>query len=122
MAWDVAVAIENRPGELAGVAEVAAEAGINLDGMCSVVCDDRGMVHLLVDAGPHLAQLLESQGFEVIDVEEVLITTIADRPGALAEVCRRLAQEGVNMELAYIARDDRLVIVGDKPEKARQVL
>jgi len=58
----------------------------------------------------------------VTDVQEVLVTTVADRPGALAEVCRSLAQEGVNMELAYLARDDRLVLTGDKVERAKEIL
>jgi hypothetical protein len=122
VSWDVTVVIENRPGGLAEVAEVAAEAGINLDGMCSMVCEDRGIVHLLVEAGPLLAQLLESQGLDVADVQEVLVTTVADRPGALADVCRSLAQQGVNMELAYLARDDRLVLTGDKVERAKEIL
>jgi hypothetical protein len=122
MPWDVTVFIEDRPGGLARVGEAAAEAGINLEGACASVCEGRGVVHLLVEEGNVLAQILEVAGFQIAAVQEVPVAFIEDRPGALAEVCRRLANEGVNLDVVYVARGNRLVVIGDPPELIRRLI
>lgn len=122
MPWDVQVMLDDRPGALARVAGVAAEAHINLEGVCTTVCEGRGFAHLLVDEGLLLEQVLEAAGYDVVAVREVLLVEVENRPGALAELCGRLAQEGVNLELAYTAQANRFAMAVDEPEKARPIL
>jgi hypothetical protein len=122
MPWDITIHLEDGPGGLAAVTATAGEVGINLEGMCATVCAGIGVVHLLVDDGPGLEQILTAAGFNVVACREVLVTVVEDRPGALGEVCRRVAGAGVNLDLAYLARADRLVIAGDDMAKARRVL
>ena len=121
MPWDVSVMLDDRPGALAELAGSAAEAGVNLASVCAV-SEGRGLAHLLVDEGLHVAQVLEAAGHEVVATREVLLVPIENRPGALAEVCDRMAKEGVNLDLVYVAREDRLVLAVDQPEKARSVI
>jgi len=44
-----------------------------------------------------LEQLLRSAGYTAVEVESVEVE-LEDRPGALAEVARRIADAGVNLE------------------------
>src|SRR5262245_46374375 len=88
MAYDVTVILDNRPGELARIGEVAGAAGVNLDGFAAFTGEGKGVVHVLV-AGDRLDTLvtaLEGAGMPVADQREVFVVAIADEPGALGEL------------------------------------
>jgi hypothetical protein len=50
------------------------------------------------------------------------VVDIEDRPGALGEFTRRLADENINVEQAYIATNNRLVLAVDDITRARELL
>ena len=50
------------------------------------------------------------------------ILSIEDRPGALGEFTRRLADEDINVEQAYLATNNRLVLAVDDIERARELV
>lgn len=123
MASDVAVVLQDRPGELARLGEATGEAGVNIQGMCAFTGEGRGIIHLLVEDGPRAAQALTDAGIEVADEREVLVVDIEDRPGTLGELARRLADANVNIELAYTAFGGvKVVIATDDLESARAAL
>jgi len=45
---DLTVSLEDRPGTLATLGETLGGAGINIEGMCAVTHEGRGIVHILV--------------------------------------------------------------------------
>jgi hypothetical protein len=47
---------------------------------------------------------------------------VADRPGVLGQVSRKLGDAGVNITLAYLATNTRLVFAADDLAKARAAL
>jgi hypothetical protein len=65
---------------------------------------------------------LESAGFTVEEIRDVLVKDIVDRPGELGGIARRLAQESINLELLYLTASMSLVIGVDDIERARHVL
>lgn len=123
MAWDITASLPDRPGTLASAAEALAEAGINIDGSCMVLCGGVGEFHILIE-GDHTAarQALEAAGVEVRGEQEVLVVELEDRPGELGETARRVAAAGVNIELQYLATRTRVVLGADDLEAARQAL
>ena len=40
---------------------------------------------------------------------EVIVVDVEDRPGVLADLTRKVAQAGVDLDLVYVATRDRLV-------------
>jgi hypothetical protein len=116
MAKDIVVTLENRPGQLASVGEALGGAGVNIDGLC---VEPQGQHHLLVDDAGAARRALECAGVQVGDERDVLVVDVEDRPGVLGETCRRLADAGVNIEVAYLAAGTRLVLGVDDLEKAR---
>jgi hypothetical protein len=53
-------------------------------------------------------------------VHDVLVTDVEDRPGTMGEVARRLADAGVNIDLAYATFGGVKVVFGvDDLEKAK---
>ncbi len=122
MTKDLTVILEDRPGTLADMGEALGKAGINIEGVCGFPSEGKGIIHILVEDAAAARRALEEVGIEVGDVREVLVLEIEDRPGALGEVSRRIANAGVNIELVYLATNTRLVISADDLERARAVV
>ena len=125
MAYDVMVILDDRPGELARLGEVAGAARVNLDGFAAFTGEGKGVVHVLVadESLTPLRDALAGAGMGVADEREVFVVSVADEPGALGEVARRLADAGVNIDLAYTTFGGvRLVFGTDDVRSAREAL
>jgi hypothetical protein len=123
--YDVVVILDDRPGELARLGEVAGAAGINIDGFAAFTGDGRGVVHVLVadDRLDSLRTALGAAGMAVADEREVLVVNVADEPGAMGDIARRLADAGVNVDLSYTTFGGvRLVFGTEDIRLARSVL
>jgi hypothetical protein len=119
MAKDLTVVLEDRPGTLAELGEALGKAGINIDGLCGLPCEGRGIIHILVEDAAGARRALEDAGLEVSTEREVLLLEAEDRPGSLGEVARRMASSGVNIDFVYKATRTKLVIGVDDLERAR---
>jgi hypothetical protein len=124
MATDLSVALDNRPGELARLGEATGGAGINIEGVCGVATGGgTATIHILVEDVVATRSALENAGLEVSDEHDVLVVDVEDRPGAMSEVARNLADAGVNIELAYTTFGGvRLVLGVDDLEKTRAAI
>jgi hypothetical protein len=122
MAKDLTVSLEDRPGTLADMGEALGRAGINIDGMCGFVCEGKGVLHILVEDAAGARRALEEAGFEVGVERDVLLVEAEDRPGALGEVARKIANSGTNIDLNYKATQTKLVFGVDDLEKARSAV
>ncbi|MBO0844707.1 MAG: ACT domain-containing protein [Nocardioides sp.] len=125
MDYDVTVILDDRPGELARLGEAAGAAGVNIDGFAAFTGESRGVVHVLVhdDLLEKLENALTDAGMPVADTREVFIVNVANEPGALGEVARRLADANVNIDLAYTTfGGTRLVFCTDDVRSARELL
>jgi hypothetical protein len=119
MTKDLTVILEDRPGTLADVGEALGKAGINIEGLCGFPCEGKGIGHILVEDTAAARRALEEVGLEVRGERQVLVLEVEDRPGALGEVSRRIADAGVNIDLIYLATNNRLVLGVDDLDKAR---
>ena len=122
MATDLAVTVEDKPGELASLGEATGRAGINIDGVCCYSSQGRFVVHLLVDDAAGTRRAVEDAGYTSIEEREVVVVGLEDRPGALGETARKIADAGVNIELAYLATSTRLVVGAADLDNVRAVV
>lgn len=122
MATDLAVTVEDKPGELANLGEATGRAEINIDGVCCYPSNGRFVVHLLVDDAARAIRVIENAGYTSIEEREVVLVGLEDRPGALGQATRKIADAGVNIELAYLATNTRLVIGAANPDDVRAVV
>ncbi len=121
MTKDFVLIPDDQPGVLARMGETLGAAGINIEGISAFTGEGKGIVHILVEDAEHALTTLAEAGFEVRAARDVLLLDIEDRPGALGEACRKLADAGVNIEQAYIAAGYRLVAAVDDIDKARDL-
>ena len=125
MPTDLTVILEHRPGELARLGEITGEAGVSIRGLAAFTGEGRGVVHLLLDDDTvaRAREALERAGMGVAGQREVLVADIEDRPGALGELARQLAEANINVELAYTTFGGvRVVIASDDLASARSAL
>jgi hypothetical protein len=123
MATDLRVEADNRPGELATVSEELGKVGINIEGFCATVNDGRGFLHLLVEDAGAARRALEGAGYTIAAQRDALVLgDVEDRPGYLGDMARRLAGNGINIEVAYLATGTRLVLGVDDIDAARNAL
>ena len=120
---DLTVIMDDQPGKLADLGEATGRAGINIAGLCAMVGDGKGFIHILVEDEAAAREALQEAGLGVADEREAVVVDLHDKPGAMGEIARDLAEAGVNIDVAYtIFSGVRLVIVTDDTEKARAAL
>lgn len=123
-ATDIAITLEDRPGALAGAADALGKAGVNIDGICAAVEGSRTpTVHLVFTrAAADAKAALGKAGIAVAREREVVLVDLADRPGSAAAELAKIARSGLNIDLAYLATGNRLVIGGADAGKIAEAL
>jgi len=117
--------LENRPGALADMGETLGRSGINMEGLCGFPLKNEGIVHILVEDDTTARWALETAGFEVRAVREVIVLNIgniAGEPGSGGKLARKIGDYGVNIDLVYMAEDNRIVLGVDDMKKAKIAL
>ena len=123
MAVDLTIYLDDRPGELGRLGQVLGDAGVNIEGFCAVTSGGgRGEIHVLIDDATDAFTALAAADIEVVGEQEVAVMPVDDRPGALGDASRRLGDANVNVTLAYLATDTRLVFAADDLAGAQRAL
>lgn len=125
MAKDLLVTLEDRPGRLADLGEALGNAGINIEGLCAITDQGRGIIHLLVEDVSGARGALEGAGIKVEGETEVIVADIpgdVDTPGMMGAMARKVADAGINVSLVYLATNNRAVLATTDNSRAKQTL
>jgi hypothetical protein len=109
MAVDLVIDIENTPGALAEVAAAISDAGVNISAATCIGPGERAELHILVPHAEAARHSLAISHVAVTREREVVVIEVEDRPGVLADLTRKIARAGVNLDLVYVATRDRVV-------------
>jgi hypothetical protein len=121
---EIIVRTQEQPGLLAEIGELLGDSGVNIETLCASNHNGEDVVHLVVDDADDAGELLVANGFKVEGSHPVLAVTLDDRPGELGRYCRRLADAGVSISAAYVARrgggETELIFAVDDLNQAQQ--
>src|SRR3954464_846462 len=109
MAYDLAIDIENAPGALAKVAAAVSDAGVNIAAATCLGTGERAELHILVKHPEAARHSLAISHLGVSHEREVVVVDVEDTPGVLADLTRKIATAGVNIDLVYVATRNRVV-------------
>src|SRR6202045_2975901 len=109
MAVDLVIDIENTPGALAEVASAISDAGVNIAAATCVGPGERAELHILVPHAEAVRHALAISHVGVTREREVVVVEVEDRPGVLADLTRRIAEAGINLDIVYVATRNRVV-------------
>jgi hypothetical protein len=98
----LAVFLENKPGTLARVCDELAAAGIQIHAITTSDTVDHTVIRLVVSDPRRALLIFEEHGTLVVE-DDVLMVDGANKPGALAAICHRLAKAKLNIEYCYSA-------------------
>lgn len=122
---DLTVILKNKPGTLADMGETLGKVGINMEGLCGFPQKGEGVIHILVEDETTTQWALQEAGFEVRAVREVLVMDIGPivgKPGTGGKMARKIGDAGINIDLIYLAENNRIVLGVDNLDKARVAL
>ena len=89
--------LPNSPGALAGVCRLLSNERVNV---LAMVLEAGGQLRLVVDNHVHGAAVLREH-HHVVSERDVIVTTVSNTPGALAQPLRLVSEAQVNVEYAY---------------------
>jgi len=98
----LALFLDNRPGTLARLCEALAEAKVNIYAISTSDTVDHSVIRMVVSDTRKALLLFEERGTLVVESEVVMVEG-DNRPGGLAKIAQRLADNGVNIEYCYCA-------------------
>jgi hypothetical protein len=122
MAVDLAIDIENTPGALAQVAAAISDAGVNVAAATCVGPGERAELHILVPHAEAVKHALAISHVAVTREREVVVVDVEDRPGVLADLTRKIARAGINLDLVYVATQNRVVFAAPDLAALRDAL
>ena len=92
------------------MAAAISDAGVNIAAATCVGPGERAELHILVKHAEAARRALAiSHDVTVTREREVVVVEVDDRPGVLADLTRKIAAAGVDLDLVYVATRNRVV-------------
>jgi len=82
---------------------------VNLAAATCIGTADQVELHVLVPHAEAARHALAISQLAVTREREVVVVDVEDRPGVLADLTRKAAASGVDLDLVYVATNNRLV-------------
>lgn len=102
MAKELTVVLPNKPGQLAMLAGALGKAGVNIESMAASTAGGKGTIKIVPSDPAAAKRALKAAKIRVAKEREVLEVRLADKPGSLARVTKRLAKAKVNIDSVYL--------------------
>ena len=118
------VSLTDKPGELAQVASAVGDEGINILG-CVGMGRSTASVTMVTDDEDATKEVLTSMGRD-FEVNELILTSLPNKPGALAGMATKLSDAGLNIKSFYIMKMELdvadVAMTTDNPSKTKELL
>ncbi len=120
------VYVQNKPGDVAWIAEVLSKNSVNIRGISTDLGSIRPMIRVITDDEVSARSALKMAKLEFSE-REIEVISLADRPGELAKIARTLSKSGINIESLYILGNsgrtvEEIALGVDNVTRAREVL
>ena len=100
LATQIVVFLENRPGALADLTEVLAQAEVNIEAILLEGSVDFGAVRLHVSSPRKAEKALRDADYE-FRTGEAITLDLTNKPGELAAIAKKLAKAKINIDALF---------------------
>jgi hypothetical protein len=122
---EFSVILANRPGQLASLARLLADASVDIEAFAAVADDGQSHVRFVVESAPLARRALMAASLEFSE-RPVLDTFLPRGTGSLAHMAERLASSGVNIDSLYLLHSNaegfHIAVTVDDDDEAFQAL
>ncbi|MCM8779676.1 MAG: hypothetical protein NC914_00775 [Candidatus Omnitrophica bacterium] len=120
---EIVVTIVNKVGILAEMSDIIASHGINIEAVGGYAVANTANVMLVTNDNLRAIEALRAKGYKSAVENEVVIVDLDNKPGALKNVAKKLAEQDIDIKHIYgsVCSDAcpaRLVISCSNNEKA----
>jgi hypothetical protein len=122
MAFDLVIEIPNEPGALEKVTTAISDAGVNVAAATCTGPGETAELHILVPHAEAVKHALAITNLAITGEREVVVVQAQDRPGELADMARKVAHAGINLDLVYVATGSRVVFGAEDLDGLRAAL
>lgn len=107
----ITVVVHNRPGLLAEITELLAAKELSITSIVAESHGSDGILRLGAERVDEALAVLTAAGYHAV-TEDVLLARVEDRPGALAQLSRRLIEAQIDIRgLNMVQRNDGWAVV-----------
>jgi len=122
----ISVSLENKPGRLAQILSELAREKVNITALTVMDSHEHSVLRFVTNDVQQSLPVLTKMNLRHAQTD-VISVEMRNQPGALAQVCERLAEEHVNIDYAYCSSGGRNgktvgIFKVANPEKAGRVL
>ena len=120
------ISIHNSVRSLAEVTNAISAYGINFVAICAYAVGDQVAVMFVTEENNEAKRLLQEKGF-IVNEEEVILLSVANKPGALQMVTNKLAEAEIDLKLIYGSVEkesevSRIVLIADDNLEAMMII
>jgi hypothetical protein len=108
--YDLGISLDEGLVDMARIARVLADAGINIDAVRCTSFAPPTTCHFLVEHGENAWSILTAAGITAVTCRPVLVYTLPNRPGTLAHYTQALLSRGVAIDFLYQATAKGVVV------------
>ena len=122
---EITLVVDNKIGTLASIAEAIGGAGVNIEAIAAYGQGFNAVFRLVTRDPTSAKKTLEKlTGIHEITVSDILVIKMANRPGELGKITRKLANKKVDLESVYILgkTDHAFTDVAIKPVESQMAL
>ncbi|WP_163339332.1 hypothetical protein [Desulfopila sp. IMCC35008] len=111
---------------LAKIGEVLGLAGVNIEGLSMSSFKEQSVIHFVVEDAAKAKKVLERRGFKVKEITDVFVLDkdqvgITGKSGSFGEICKTLADNGVQVNFGYPAENNRFIFGVSDVKKAEEL-
>ena len=96
----ISVFLENKPGKLAHICRIIADAGIDLKALNIAETSDYGVLRIITDRPDRTIEVLSAENL-VCRCTDVVAVKVPDVPGGLADILDVIARKEISIEYMY---------------------
>ena len=96
----LSIFIENKRGRLAEITDIIAKNDINIRALSIADTTNFGILRIIVDDANKVEKILKDNNMTV-SITSVISICVDDRPGGLAEILKKLAEQNIDIEYMY---------------------
>ncbi len=109
--------VDDNVGTLAEVTSMISSSGINMVAICAYAIENMVAIMFVTEDNNAAKKVLQQQGYKVQE-EEVVLLSIANKPGALQSITDKIAEAGISLRLMYgsVEKDtptSRIVLISE---------